>query len=372
MLSNTAFDPPGSHADADADHLSSIGHEETSRDSSSSNAASPVPEWKDDGDESICESLDEMEAGETSYEIHRIPSTLEFILTDEQTDDSEVDQRPHHRASHSSLTYSSSQMNMIDADATSSVQRNSFRRRLNSAVDCGSIETNPLCESQSLTTSQTSVSTARFTILGKSRQRFTLLLGAIVLVMLSTHDNMTRSRQYYRQQYELASDMNIRREEIAFPLVQEQVHSDRMGTTEGGGAQSDQETNGNPHQKADLPKFYFSKVVDPANPNRIRGSAGHSGSNLAMARPQKPRPVFVPDTPLPDGGFKKPLERFVFDSSTRERTEEQQRRKHDASSSSSSWTSMIASLALVTMLLDTGRKEYQRYRFASIPSSRDE
>ncbi len=359
-----AVDPPGSHRDID--YLSIIGHEETSRDSSS-NAASPVPEWKDDGDDSICESLDEMEAGAIeTYEMHRIPSTLEFVLTDEQTD-SERDQ--HHRASHSSLTYS--QMDMIDADATSSVQRNSFRRRLNSVADCGSIETNPLSESQSLSASQTSASASRFTILGKSRQRFTLLLGAIVLVMLSTHDNMIRNRQYYRQQYELSSDMNMRREEIAFPLVQEQFHSDTMGTTEGVG-QADQETNGNHHKKADLPKFYFSKV-DPANPNRIRGSAGHSGSNLAMARPQKPRPVFVPDTPLPDGGFKKPLERFVFDSSTRERTEEQ-RRRHDMddASSSTSWTSVIGSLALITMLLDTGRKEYQRYRLASIPSSRDE
>jgi len=379
MVSNTAIGPASSDHDVDSIEFISQDSSDTEED-----CASPVPEWNDDGDESICGSLDEMENADIDlYEIPRIPSTLEFVYTEEETD-SVCDQHPH-AASQSSISYSHHNADIIedgfeshvlpmssrcrlgrnqsnDTADTSSVRLHSFRRRLNSVADFESIGTNPLSESQSLSTLQT-VSASR-SVFGRSRQRFMLIIGAMVLVMLSTHDNMKNSRQYYRQQYQLSSEINIRREEIAFPLLQEQFPSDRIETT--GVEHAGHESNG--HHQAELPKFYFPKV-DPATTNRIRGSAGHPGSNLAMARPQKQRPVFVPDTPLPDGGFKKPLERFVFDSQTTREQMEQRRRHGD---DSSSWTSWFASLALISIMFDTGWKEYRRYRIASIPSSRDE
>jgi len=207
------------------------------------------------------------------------------------------------------------------------------------------------------------------------------MFGAMFLVMLSVHDNIQNSRQYYRQQYQLlSSDINNRREEIAFPLVHVQVHSDAIGTTgtADGITHKDQENDSvhNQHQpKVELPKFYFPKIDQP-NTYWIRGStsAGRSGNNLAMARSQQPRPIFIPDTPLPDGGFRKPLERFVFDSQERNQKEEQQRSERHVldKDSSSSWTSWMASLSLIGVLFDTGWKEYRKYRIAVIPSSRDE
>jgi hypothetical protein len=206
--------------------------------------------------------------------------------------------------------------------------------------------------------------------------------------MLSVHDSIKSSRQYYRQQYQLLS--SDRREEIEFPLVHlEVVHSDATGTTtttdgvthkDQGNNSSSVGTNHHHHHqppKAELPKFYFPKTDLPnTNSNgMIRGSttsAGRSGSNLAMGRPQQPRPIFVIDTPLPNGGFKKPLERFVFDSQGREQQQKQRSERHVLDNDSSSWTSWMVSLTLIGMLFDTGWKEYRRYRIATIPSSRDE
>jgi hypothetical protein len=100
----------------------------------------------------------------------------------------------------------------------------------------------------------------------------------------------------------------------------------------------------------------------------------HYHSNLAMARSQQARPVFVPDQPLPDGGFRKPVERFVFDPQPQQTVYQQGRPVNINNIHNSyqhayhhkkkpfSWTSWLASLTLVGMLLDTGWKEYRRCR----------
>ena len=357
--------------------VSSIVNEEMSSDGS----VSLVPKWKDDGDDSVCGSIiDDME----SYEIRPIPSTLEFVLTEGETGDQ---QQSHASPSSLSDSHHSSRILRIDMvedgllpppissihsnrdslandgapDTTCTKQRSRFRRRLNN----GSIGTNPLSESQSSSPSLASSAQSLSTFLSRSRQRFVLMFGAFVLVMLSTHDSMRSSRHYYRQQDLLsAENINIRREEIAFPLEQE---LDATHTYQ----KSDVNYQ---KQKADLPKFYFPKAVDPNSNNKIRGSAsaGGLGSNLIMARPHPARPLFVPDTPLPDGGFKKPLERFVYDSNSRAREQDSEEQRRPGPDSFSPWTSWIASLVLISMLLDTGRKEYKRHRLAAISSSRDE
>jgi len=369
-------------------------------------SASLIPNWKDDGDDSICTSInnigdEDIENDAASYEFHRIPRLLEFTLV-QGKDDGEGDDHSH--SSPSSVSFSqhpphslpietaeegfpslpdismppgsrldnihSSRAVIVDQVPTNiagTERRSSFRRRLHSAEN-GSVGTNPLSESK-LPSPPLSPSTRSAS---RSRPRFVLAFGAMVLVMLSVHDNIKNSRQRYRQLYQL------RREEIAFPLVQAQYsgatgNADRVTLIEQGN-----KVGGNHHlRKAELPKFYFPKVDQP-NTNWIRGSSssGRYGSHLAMARPQQPRPIFVPDVPLPDGGlgFQKPLERFVFDSQEREQKEGQQRIEHQVlvNDSSSSWTSWVASLALISMLFDTGWKEYRKYRINAIPSSRDE
>ena len=81
-----------------------------------------------------------------------------------------------------------------------------------------------------------------------------------------------------------------------------------------------------------------------------------------MARTSgKARPIFVPDQPLPGGGFRKPIERFVFDPEEQQRQFEQQQ-AHQPSRSGLSWTTWLASVAFIGMVLDSGWKEYHRFR----------
>jgi len=369
-----------------------------------------VPKWKydGDGDDSICTSIgnigdddieDDIENDDECYKIHRIPSTLEFALPQAEIDGKGG--QDEHLCSPSTLSFSHRSSLLVRIEMTkdnfpslpdvsiplatrpeeqfsgrdvtadqvvrnTNEQQKSFRRRLHSATDMGSIVTNPLSESQSSSASAPSL----YTILKRSRPRFALTIIAMVLVMLSVHEKIKCSRQYYRRQYQL-------REEIEFPLVQEQIHTDGEGITDERTLDAQQKNSLGDHvqSKADLPKLFFPKN-DSSNTNRIRGSAsaGHSGSNLVMARSQQSRPIFVSDIPLPDGGFRKPLERFVYDSSQQEQTQGQWHSKRHTANNElpSSWTTWMASLALIAMLVDTGWKEYRRQRIAAIPSWRDE
>lgn len=440
------------------DVVSSISKEELSyyTDITPDEVASPVQNWKDDGDDSVCTSIaddnvdnedcddceNDMEHGAQNCGLHRIPSTLEFTRLEGKTDGEGEQQQEQPLDSPTSLSYSHHspsrmlRMEMIQKDddgfpsipvlsmpsggriekiyskdlfhyssrgcvdveklatrtidATNTEQRNSFRRRLHGATDGRSTGTNPRQDSLS-----SSSALSRSNVFSRSRPRFVLMFGAMVLVMLSIHDSINHSRQYYRRQYQLLStDINNRREEIAFPLGKEvQFHSERTETSHQAAGHNGQGEDNliNHHQtNVELPRFFFPKLDQPKT-NWIRGSsssssssisAGRPGSNLAMARsPPQKRPIFVPDTPLPDGGFRKPLERFVFDSQQQQRREfnkdnNQQQQHHgfdnDDYSSSSSWTSWMASLTLIGMLLDTGWKEYRRTRIAAISSSRDE
>ena len=414
--------------------------------------ASLVPEWKDDGDDSICTSIcDENEnvnvdvendAKSYEYGIHRIPSTLEFSSQELQKGlimdgEGEQQQQQSPLVSPSSLSYSQHSSNRllriemaedggipsipvisipsghididIDFDIDSernrnavldpvaapnnstiistAKRRNRFRRGLH--IHTGTNNNNRVPESQSFSSSASPSARSRSTnIFCRSRPRFSLMFGAMLLVMLSVHDSVNNSRQYYRQEYQLLS--SDRREEIEFPLVQLETITD-------GVTHNDHVRTNHHHQKqppkAELPKFYFPKP-DPSNANvnsnansnanangMIRGSSSTSAirPNLEMGRLQQPRPIFVPDIPLPDGGFRKPLERFVFDSQQgREQQQQYQRNQRlvldndSSSSSSSSWTSWMVSLTLIGMLFDTGWKEYRRYRISVISSSRDE
>lgn len=372
-------------------------------DLTSESSASLIPNWKDDGDDSICTSInnngdDDIENDAESYVFHRIPRILEFTLLKGELDGEGED---HSLFSPSSVSFSQHSPHSLSAEEdfpslpvismppgsrlekvhsnrvvvvdqvptniASAERRNSFRRRLQNAEN-GSVGANPLSESKSPSPPLSPSTRSGCTIY--SRPRFVLAFGAMVLVMLSVHENIKNSRQRYRQLYQL------RREEIAFPLVQAQYYgatgnTDRVTLIEEGN-----KVGGDHHlRKAELPKFYFPKV-DQSNTNWIRGSSssGRYGSHLAMARPQQQRPIFVPDVPLPDGGFQKPLKRFVFDSQEREQKEGQQQSERQVldNDSSSSWTSWMASLALIGMLFDTGWKEYRKYRINAIPSSRDE
>lgn len=378
--------------------------------------ASLVPKWKDDGDDSVCTSIDskiddDIDNDAVGYEFHEVPKTLEFTVGQE-TMEYEIQQPLDSPTSVSYSQHSSRRLKIdvtndnlpslpvhsvpsdsrretlhsdgkavldqLGTDIRTTEQRNNFRRRLQTSTDTGSTDTILMSESQSSSSSPSlsSSESLRRSFFSRSRPRFALVFGAMVIVMLSVHDSIKSTRQYYRQQYQL-EQINNRREEIAFPLVQVQVHSDARGTTDGvAPIDHDNTSDRNRHpSNGDLPKFYFPKP-DPSNQSSMRGStsAGRSGSNLAMGRPQQPRPIFVPDTPLPNGGFRKPLERFVFDpQEQRQRNEHRRSERRDLEKDSfSSWTSWLASLTLIGMLFDTGWKEYRRHRIAAIPSSRDE
>ena len=355
---------------------------------SSKSSVSLVPKWKDD------ESVDIERC-----EIHRIPSTLEFFVPSELLDTRQLQTHTspssvsysHHQESSRNLridmieggylppplqeTPSNSMDSLvahISTDTTCAKNQTSFRRRVISATDIGSVSINPLSsDSPSSPLSLSSSATSRSIPFHRSRLRISMILGTFLLVVLSTHENAQSSRQYYRRQNQLSVDL---REEIAFPLVEGGDHSETAG---GMTHNAQQEANyhfTDSNRKADLPKFYFPQI-DASNADKIHGapSAGRLGSNLAMARSPPIRPLFVPDTPLPDGGFKKPLQRFVYDAQTRDqRLHDQRNNSQNDNSSFGSWTSWIASLALVSLLFDTGWKELQRYRRSTISFSRDE
>jgi len=367
-----------------------------------------IPEWKDDGDDSICTNIYnigdyDIESGCGSYKLSGIPSTLEFAVGQGKID-CEGEHEPHF--SPSSVSYSQGSRKLrrietmeddfpslpvititswhpvegpcssldhdadqVDADTTKSTRQNGFRRRLNtSGTEMGSRCTNPLLSTSSLKSSSTSRQT-----MFRSAPRLVLIFGSMFIVMLSVHDSMKNSRQYYRQEYQLlSSDINNRRQEIAFPLTQVQGNSDEV-------RMADRMLNTNEENSnaisAKLPKFYFPKI-DHSNTDMIHGSvsAGRPGGNLVMARSHRSRPIFVPDIPLPGGGFQKPSERFVFDPQELEQKESQQRSKQhlfNNNSSSPSWTTSLASLTLIGVLFESGWKGYRKNRIATM-SLRDE
>ena len=364
------------------------GDQEETISQSSKSSVSLVPKWKDD------ESVDIERC-----EIHRIPSTLEFFVPSELPDTRQLQTHTspssvsysHHQDSSRNLriemieggylppplqeTHSNSMDSLvahISTDTTCANDRSSFRRRVISETDIGSISIDPLSrDSPSSPLSLSSSAASRSIPFHRSRLRISMILGTFLLVMLSTHDNAQSSRQYYRRQNELSVDL---REEIAFPLGQGADHSKTAGRMTRTAQEETKYHVNDSNPKGDLPKFYFPQI-DATNADKIHGapSAGRPGSNLAMARSPPVRPLFVPDTPLPDGGFKKPLERFVYDARTRDqRLHDQRNNPQNDNSSFGSWTSWIASMALVSLLFDTGWKELQRYRRSTISFSRDE
>lgn len=386
-----------------------VHHESSSYYSTESDdGSSLIPEWKDDGDDSICTNIynvgdHDIESGCGSYNIQRIPSTLEFTIGQGKID-CEGEHEPYF--SPSSVSYSQVSRNLrriemmeddfpslpvisitpwhpveeprssldldvdpVDADTTKSKRHNSFRRRLNTSVtEMGSTDTNPPLSTLSLKSS----SSSRHNMF-RSAPRFVLMFGSLFIVMLSVHDSMKNSRQYYRQQYQLlSSDIANRRQEIAFPLTQVKDNSDEIGMADR--VLNTREENSNAIS-ANLPKYYLPKI-DQSNTDMIHGSvsAGRPGGNLVMARSHRSRPIFVPDIPLPGGGFKKPSERFVFDPQELEQKEAQQRSMqhlHDNDSSSPAWTTWLASLTLIGMLFESGWKGYRRNRNVAV-SLRDE
>lgn len=380
MISKTKVAPKGSSHENE--NVMGVDRGETMSQSSQS-SVSLVPKWKDDDD------LIDIER----CEMPRIPSTLEFFVPTEVPDVRQS--RPHESPSRVSYSHHHEssrnlQIEMIEGgflppslekthsnnldtlvahiatDTKHAKEKSTFRRRFS-----GSIDTNPLSsESQSSSPLLPSPATSRSILFHRSRLRISMIVGTFLLVMVSTHDNMQSSRQYYRQQDQLSVDL---REEIAFPLGEGGDHSETAGRMMHMSQDEKNRHDNDENHKGDLPKFYFPQI-DSSNADTIRGasSAGRPGSNLAMARSPPARPLFVPDTPLPDGGFKKPLERFVYDSETREQRLQDQRTNPHSDPSFVSWTSWIASIALISMLFDTGWKELQRYRRSTISFSRDE
>lgn len=197
---------------------------------------------------------------------------------------------------------------------------------------------------------------SRFSIRGSSR--FAVLLCALTVVALSVHDRMEASSRQFMQ------TSGSRREEVAFPLG----HPDEILMS------SLSSKSSSPGEKAKkLPKYYLPKLESDGSLKRNAITAEvaklrrnpQRGSNFAMARGSKEaRPIFVPDQPLPGGGFRKPMERFVFDPEQQQRQFEQQQEYERTKSGRNalSWTSWLASMAFIGMVLDSGWKEYYRCR----------
>jgi len=200
----------------------------------------------------------------------------------------------------------------------------------------------------------------------RGSSRFVLMLCLLTLAVLAIHDRM----ESYQQPRHNASSAS-RREEVAFPLGQPKelmVSASRsFKSTRGVGERL---------AKENLPKYYLPKLEpnhgtlteasapkqhDFATQTQSRSSLRQHqhGSNFAMARSQESRPIFVPDQPLSDGRFRTPVERFVFDPDEQRKQFSGQRR---VKSRALSWTSWLASVAFVCVLLDTGWKEYNRCR----------
>jgi hypothetical protein len=183
-----------------------------------------------------------------------------------------------------------------------------------------------------------------------------VLLCAFVFVGLSVHDRIeATSRQFIQTS-------GSRREEVAFPLghPEEMMTSSLVKVSSG--------------EKAKLPKYYLPKLesdgslksaaVTAESPLLLQKQPQH-GSNFAMARrSREARPIFVPDQPLPGGGFRKPVERFVFDPEQQQKQFEQQQEyeRYRNGRNAVSWTSWLASVAFLGVVLETGWKEYHRCR----------
>lgn len=187
--------------------------------------------------------------------------------------------------------------------------------------------------------------------------RFLMMLCALTLVVLSVHDRVEPPPRF-------VSDTRV--EEVAFPLRPEPLTK---------------------QQRAALPKYYLPAPVPGAAASAAdKAASGGKGksrelqpsqqkrihrSNLAMARPSlQQRTVFVPEGEEGAGQYSIQRERFVFDTRQQQQqtTQNQQDQGEGGTSSPShrpralSWTSWVASVALVGMLVDTGWKEYQKCR----------
>lgn len=222
-----------------------------------------------------------------------------------------------------------------------------------SNLDLSSAERLPPSVDSTTNSSANQFRPSSWTIRGSPR--LVVMLCAATFMALSIHDRVEMARQEFRQQL---TSSGSRREEVAF-----------LGFSE-----EEAPTVGS---KDKLPKYYLPKLEaagggklrrvthtapqSEAAPSASQLADHRHGSNFAMARAREVRPIFVPDQPLPDGGFRKPVERFVFDPEEQQKhfDEYPQYRKRNALS----WTSWLASVAFVGVLLETGWKEYQRCRY---------
>mmetsp|Transcript_57188 Transcript_57188/g.65998 ORF Transcript_57188/g.65998 Transcript_57188/m.65998 type:complete len:463 (-) Transcript_57188:81-1469(-) len=393
-----------------------------------------IPTWKDDDDDGDSADYDVNRHhcnSDSDDRLQRIPSTLEFRNSsgrfEELSDDSDSDgdgvgdNNNEYSCHHRSISFS---VNSIDAVAVSIMveqyptpkqQRQkqeersespaNFRRRpLNCSIPDRIFHQSTTRNDSTTTTNSTSASALPIMIrlprsnntLNSSPRRLVLMMGAIVLVMLSVHDSVQNSRQFYRQQYRFSDN---RREEFAFPLNSEtttktastsSIAHDIFSSKQ---RQIKQNRSQYSNNVVELPKYSLPKLEKSSWSGTIRGNSGGSTAtttissssttiakdqiaqnikrrnhrpNLAMAQSQQQaRPIFVPDQPLPDGLFRKPLERFVFDPYQQQQTQQSDRDNghsdyHYISGSSSSWTSWIVSFVLIGMIVDMGWKEYQR------------
>mmetsp|Transcript_1306 Transcript_1306/g.3321 ORF Transcript_1306/g.3321 Transcript_1306/m.3321 type:complete len:392 (+) Transcript_1306:185-1360(+) len=380
---------PGESSDhGTASRSSSRGYPSCSR-GDSDESSSLLPIWKDDGSSSI----DYETTGHNDFP--GIPSTLEFtVLLGPEFDRHEEEK--HLLAALVSCSSLSCNMEVSGDDfpsapytdrisevaedvMTSADRLNSFRRRLHSSMDTENaslLESQCSSLAQSPALSQVSSPYSRSRIFRKFSPRFVMTLAAMTIVFLSVHDSIQSSRRYYRKQYQLlSSDSFDRREEVAFPIVEVQVRSNEMGTRTRTTYQHPPEgtiasRNALP---AELPKFYLARFESP-HTNSLRGSKAIN--NLAMARAKEhPRPVFVPDVSLPGGGFRKPLERFVFDEAGGPQLH---RDRHilevqePPSLSYPGWVSRVIGLVVIAKLLGTKWRERRRCLIGGPPASRDE
>jgi hypothetical protein len=130
--------------------------------------------------------------------------------------------------------------------------------------------------------------------------------------------------------------LDVRREEIVFPLHQPQSSSQAKRPS----IRSEQ-----------LPKYYLPKLELEGPPSATEATRNSKHRfNVAMARSQERRPVFEPNV------VDRKVERFVLDNT--------KINPHATALQppTTSWTSVLAALALVGMLVETGYKEYRRCR----------
>lgn len=204
------------------------------------------------------------------------------------------------------------------------------------------------------------------------------MLCASTLVLMSVHDRVETSRRY------VASDHAYRHEEVDFPLVVARAAaaaaaSSSSASLVGTEWTADTASNGGAtveERRASLPKFYFPKLQQDSAIT-TSGSGGGSGgglrqnrrSNLAMARSSaQDRPVFESGVaPF----VKRPVEKFYFDdnsgSHSNHNYHEQQHHQYQRYWQSPrrkflSLTSWVAAIALLSLVLDSGLREYQRCR----------